>query len=86
MQIQESIRQYIAKNLLFSENGFAYSDSASFLNEGIVDSVGVMELVAFVDQEFGIEVEPDEISPENFDSVERIAKFVEGKKALAAKG
>jgi len=84
MQISEQIRQYIAKNLLFSESGFPYADDASFLNEGIIDSIGVMELVSFVGQDFDVSVEPDEITPENFDSVARITRFVERKQVAKA--
>ena len=46
-EIKTQLRDYIAQNLLFSENGFPHDDEASFLEEGIVDSMGVMELVAF---------------------------------------
>jgi acyl carrier protein len=80
MDINAQIRDYIAKNLLFSDSGFPYKDDDSFLNEGIVDSVGVMELVSFVDHEFGIKVDPSEVAPENFDSVSKLAAFVNKKK------
>ena len=82
MQTQAQIREYIAKNLLFSDT-FPFGDDASFLNEGIIDSIGVMELVSFVGQEFHITVEPDEITPDNFDSVQRISDFVARKQAGA---
>ena len=80
MQIREQIRHYIAKNFLFDEKGFSHSDTTSFLSEGIVDSIGVLELVTFVGQEFGLSVDPAEITPENFDSVEQIAQYVERKR------
>jgi len=73
MAIENQIKDYIAKNLLFSDNGFPYPDEASFLDEGIVDSVGVMELVAFVEEEFGIKVDDLEVTPDNFDSVSKLA-------------
>jgi acyl carrier protein len=57
MTIEAQIKEYIARNLLFSDNGYPYSDDVSFLDEGIVDSVGVMELVAFVEDNFHISVE-----------------------------
>lgn len=80
MQIREQIRQYIAKNLLFSPN-FKYSDDASFLGEGIIDSIGVMEIVSFIEQEFKISVDLGDITPDNFDSVAKIAQYVERKHA-----
>lgn len=79
MEIEEQIRDYIAKNLLFSTDGFNYPDTASFLEEGIVDSQGVMELLLFVEDSFNISVDDLEITPENFDSVGRLAAFVRRK-------
>ena len=79
MSIEMQIKDYIAKNMIFSENGFPYSDEASFLEEGIVDSVGVMELVAFVEDGFGIKVADHEVIPDHFDSVSKLTIFVRRK-------
>ena len=79
MTIKEQLKDYIAKNLLFSDDGFKYDDNASFLEEGIVDSIGVLELVAFVDETFGVEVEDHEVTPDNFDSVNNLAAYIQGK-------
>lgn len=73
------IRDYIARNILFSGNSFPFPDDASFLEEGIVNSMNVLELVAFVESRFGIEVEDSEIVPAHFDSVDRLAAFVRRK-------
>ena len=73
------IRQYVAQNFLFSDNGFGLSDDASFLEEGVVDSTGVLELVLFVEEAFNIEVDDEEIVPDNFDSVNNLAAFIERK-------
>ena len=81
MDLKENIRQYIAKNMLFSDNGFPHGDDASFLEEGIIDSVGFMELVAYVQQTFGIEVGPEDLVPDNFDSVNKLARYVTSKKS-----
>jgi acyl carrier protein len=83
-EIDSLIREYIATNLLFSSNGYPYSDDASFLEEGIVDSMGIMELVAFVDEKFGITVEDEELVPDNFDSINRIASYVRLKISMTA--
>ena len=80
MNLKENIRQYIAKNMLFSDDGFPHADDASFLEEGIIDSVGFMELVAYVQQTFGIEVGPQDLVPANFDSVDKLARYVAAKK------
>ena len=78
-QIEQPIRDFIAKNLLFSETGLNYSDEASFLQEGIIDSLGVMELVEFVQKTFGIKVEQHEVTQEHFDSVTKLSAFVRRK-------
>ena len=70
------IRDYVARNLLFSENGFQYSDDASFLEEGIVDSMGIIELVTFVESQFGISVADRDLTPENFDSVNKLDAYI----------
>jgi acyl carrier protein len=74
--IEETIRTFIAEKILFSDNGYGYADEASFLEEGIVDSMGIMELVMFVEETFGITVEDEELVPDNFDSVSKLAAYV----------
>ena len=82
--IEEKIRTYIAENILFSNNGYRYSDDASFLEEGIVDSMGIMELVMFVEESFGVTVDDEDLTPDNFDSVARLAAYIRHKaEALA---
>ena len=81
MTIKEQLKDYIARNLLFSDNGFKYDDDDSFLEEGIVDSIGVLELVAFVDESFGVEVEDHEVTPDNFDSVNKLTAYVQSKQS-----
>ena len=81
---KEMIRTYIANNFLFADHGYPYPDDASFLNEGIVDSMNVLELVMFVEQNFGVKVDDADIVPDNFDSVTKLATYVEGKTRPAA--
>lgn len=78
----ETIQAYIAENFLFSSNGYDLSNDASLLDEGIVDSTGVLELVLFVEERFSIEVMDNEIVPDNFDSVNRLAAYIEQKNAV----
>ena len=78
------IRDYISRNILFSADGFPYGNETSLLAEGIVDSMGVMEVVTFVQSSFGIEVDPNDITRENFDSVSRLADYIRRKSALPA--
>lgn len=79
MAVKDQIKQYLAENFLFSDDGYQLSDSASFLEEGVVDSTGVLELVMFVEETFDITVEDEEIVPENFDSVAQLAGYIHRK-------
>lgn len=81
LQIEPHIRRYLAENFMFSDNGYELEDEASFLEEGIVDSTGVLELVMFVEETFGITVQDEEIVPQNFDSVSQLAAYVRRKLA-----
>ncbi|HSU56045.1 MAG TPA: acyl carrier protein [Candidatus Dormibacteraeota bacterium] len=77
-QIEVAIRNFIASSLLYS-NEFKYADDAPLLRDGIIDSLGVVELVEFVQKQFAVKVEQQEVRPENFDSVAKIADFVRRK-------
>jgi len=76
MTVEEQIRQYIANSFLFSDNSYELAEDTSFLEEGIVDSTGVLELVMFVEETFNVTVEDEEIVPENFDSVGQLAAYI----------
>ncbi len=78
--VETKIAGYIAENILFNKNGYPFPKDASFLENGIVDSMNVLELVMFVEENFGIQVSDNDIVPDNFDSVEKLASFVRGKK------
>jgi acyl carrier protein len=78
------IRNFIARNLLFSDGGFEYADDASFLDEGIIDSLGVIELVTFVEKQFGVSVADHELVPDNFDSVAKLDSYIQRKRSAVA--
>jgi acyl carrier protein len=72
------LRKFIVHNFLFDQdNGF--SDDESFLAQGIIDSTGVLELVSFLEQQFGITVDDEELVPENLDSINNLSRFLAGK-------
>jgi acyl carrier protein len=81
IDVKEEIRRYIAENILFSGKRYPYPDDASFLNEGIVNSMNVLELVMFAEECFHIEVDDQDLTPDNFDSVSKIAAYVSRKTA-----
>jgi len=78
MNVEEQIRNFIAEKILFKKE-YGYPDETSFLEEGIVDSTSVLELVLFTEKKFGISVDDSEITPDNFDSVKKLADFVRSK-------
>jgi acyl carrier protein len=80
--IEEIVREHIAENILFSNKGYPYPDDASFLESGIIDSMNVMELVLFLEEKLGVQIDNTEIVPENFDSVAKLAEFARRKQSL----
>jgi len=81
--IETAIRGFIATDLLYSETGFPHSDDVSLIRERIIDSLGVVELAAFLSRRFGVRVEQSEVRPENFDTVTRLAAFVRLKQSVS---
>lgn len=82
--MKQIIRQYILGNLLFTEDESALQDTDSFLDGGIIDSTGVLEIILFIEETFGIKVNDDEMLPANLDSVDNLAAFISRKQAVAA--
>lgn len=78
MEIREQVRQFITANF-YLPTGQKLGDGDSLLDSGLVDSTGVMELVVFIESTLGVTVQDSEMLPENLDSIERIARFVERK-------
>lgn len=81
MNVVEKVRSYILENYLFTDDESALADDDSFLDGGILDSTGMLEVIYFIEDEFGVKVEDTEMIPENLDSVNRIAAFIGRKKA-----
>ena len=78
MSIETRIRAYIAENFLFGDTDqLAVADS--FLDKGIIDSTGILEIIMFLEEQFGIKVADSEMLPENLDSIGNIVRFIEKK-------
>jgi len=78
--VREIIRNFIYENFLFNDYHQTLSDHESFLESGIIDSTGVLELVTFVEETFAIHISDDELIPENLDSVRQLDQFIQQKK------
>lgn len=81
MSIKQKIYEYILKNYLFTDDPSALGENESFLEKGIIDSTGILEVIEFLRVEFGVRVEDDEMIPANLDSVARLAEFTQRKLA-----
>ncbi len=81
MSAAVQVRQYILENFLFSTDTSLLGLDDSFLARGLIDSTGMLEVLLFLEESFGIKVADHEMVPENLDSVNRIAAFIERKKA-----
>ena len=77
-ETRDKIRAFILENFLFG-NDQSLNDDISFLDEGIIDSTGILELVSFLEEEFSISVEDEEIVPENLDSIKNVVAYLERK-------
>jgi acyl carrier protein len=79
MDIKEQVRTFVTSNFYVADPS-VLEDNASLLDKGIIDSTGVLEVIFFIEETFGIAVEDSEMLPENLDSIERISNFVARKK------
>ncbi len=79
MDIERLIRKYLDENVLFTDGSFQYDDQTSFHAAGILDSVGILELVTWTDATFRVSTGLQEITPENFDSVASLAQYIRSK-------
>lgn len=78
-EIENKIRKFLAENFILSEQVDQLNASESFLEKGIIDSTGVLELVFFVEDQFGIQIDTSEVLPENFDSINNLSAYIRTK-------
>lgn len=77
--IKDKVRTFIVDNFLFGDTSFELADTASLIENDIIDSTAVVELVAFIEDNFGIVMVDSDIVPANLDSVDRISSFIKAK-------
>jgi acyl carrier protein len=73
--VKSKIKTFIIENYLFGDDE-GLEESTSFLDEGIVDSTGILELIEFISEEFSITVDDEELVPENLDSINNVTAFI----------
>ena len=79
MDVSAVIRQFIVENFLFGDDG-NLKEETSFLESGIIDSTGILELVSFLEEKFEISVADEELVPENLDSIANVVAYLAKKK------
>ncbi len=79
MDVSSTLREFIKENFLISEEDNEMEDSASFLETGVVDSTGILEIVEFLEEKFEITIDDEELVPENLDSIENLTNFLNKK-------
>ena len=77
--IRASLRAFISSSTLPLSRVNSFTDDDSFLEKGILDSTGVLEVVGHIEKEYGMRVEADEIIPDNLDSIDKLTAFIEKK-------
>jgi acyl carrier protein len=80
MEIKHEIRDYIIENFCYGQDDQTLDDNVSFLQNGIIDSTGVLELVSFIQDKYSIHVADDDLIPENLDSLSKVSAFIARKK------
>jgi acyl carrier protein len=81
--IETDLRRYIVDKLLFGRTDTVVNGDTSFLESGLIDSTGVLELVAFLEEQFHIKVEDEDLIPANLDSIDALTRFVERKSVVS---
>jgi acyl carrier protein len=76
LDIREQIKSFVIENFLFGTDDATLGDDDSFLESGIIDSTGVLEVVGFIEDEFDIEVLDEELVPDNFDSLNKLVAYI----------
>ena len=77
--IKNKVREFIKNNFLLGNDSSSLSDEDSFLETGIMDSTGILELITFIEENYSISIEDDELLPENLDSLNNVAAFIKRK-------
>lgn len=79
--IKTTLKQFIIDNFLFGDDD-GLADDTSFLEEGIIDSTGMLELITFLEETFSIQLDDEELVPENLDSINNLINFLSQKQVI----
>jgi len=76
---REELKAFIVEAFLFGDESEAFASSDSFMEKGIIDSTGVLELISFLEQNYGITVKDEEMIPANLDSIDNLVEYIRRK-------
>ncbi len=82
MDIQQRVRQFIGENF-YVNDAAALAGDASLIAAGVIDSTGMLEVITFLESEYGISIDDTEMTPDNLETIDRIASFVSKKQSAA---
>ena len=79
MALKDELKHFVIDNFMFGKPYTGFADDDSFLERGIIDSTAVMELMAFLEERYRIKLQDLDLIPDNFDSINKLARFVESR-------
>ena len=83
--ITVELQKFVVENFLLGQPEETLAEDSSFLENGIIDSTGILELIGFVERTFDLHMEDDDLVPANLDSLRKLTLFIERKRAAATK-
>ena len=86
MNVHEIIRSFVIETFIFDDNPQTLDNTQSFLETGVIDSTGMLELVSFIEEKFNIKIEDDELIPDNLDSVNNVVNYIARKTGARVQG
>jgi acyl carrier protein len=81
MTDKDTIRRFVVEELQWTGSADELTDDASLIDSGVIDSLGIVKTISFLESTFGIKVREDELMPRNFETIDSIAAFVENKRS-----
>jgi len=77
--LKEQVREFIVSNFLFGDGAIQFNDEDSFLEKGIIDSTGILELIEYLETTYNLSIDDEELVPENLDSLDNVNNFINRK-------
>ena len=75
-EIKNNVKQFIIDNFLFGSIDNSFHDDDSFMENGIIDSTGILELIEYIEHQYNIKIKDEELLPENLDTLNNVSYFI----------